>query len=104
MTLCWNQLCGRWVASVLTAVGALRVSIGPPIMVSVFGRQGILVGAHQRVAAKAGTAGWHTASMCGRSPVARRSLEELDQIIDIIVEVEAAVDSGTSFASRQSVM
>ena len=33
MTFCWNQLCGRWVATVLTAVGALRVSIGPPIMV-----------------------------------------------------------------------
>ena len=40
MTFCANQLCGRSVASVLTAVGALRVSIGPPIMVSVLGRHG----------------------------------------------------------------
>ena len=91
MTFCSNQLNGRCVASVLTAVGALRVSIGPPIMVSVFGRHGFLSSFISAVAAKAGTAGWHTASKCGRSPVLADQLEELDQIIDIVVEVEAAV-------------
>ena len=40
MTFCSNQLNGRSVASVFTAVGASRVSIGPPIMVSVAGRFG----------------------------------------------------------------
>ena len=30
ITFCSNQACGRWVASVLTAVGASRVSIGAP--------------------------------------------------------------------------
>ena len=68
MTLFWNQPCGRWVASVLTAVGASRVSIGPPIMVSVLGRHLALSAPMIAVAAKAGTEGWHTASMCGRSP------------------------------------
>ena len=41
-TFCSNQACGRSVASVLTAVGASRVSIGPPIIVSVLGRHGCL--------------------------------------------------------------
>ncbi len=92
MTFCSNQLNGRCVASVLTAVGASRVSIGPPIMVSVLGRQRFLSWFISAVAAKAGTAGWQTASMCGRSPVfVADELEELDQIIDIIVEIEAAV-------------
>ena len=53
----------------MTAVGALRVSIGPPIIVSVFGRAGCLSAFMIAVAAKAGTDGWHTASMCGRLPV-----------------------------------
>jgi hypothetical protein len=42
ITFWLNQLCGRSVASVLTAVGASRVSIGPPIIVSVLGRAGLL--------------------------------------------------------------
>src|SRR3712207_7450946 len=41
-TTLFRSLCGRCVASVLTAVGAFRVSIGPPIRVSVFGRQAFL--------------------------------------------------------------
>ena len=69
MTLRLNQLWGRSVASVLTAVGASRVSIGPPIMVSVSGRAGCLSSFISATAASAGTDGWHTASMCGRWPV-----------------------------------
>ena len=57
MTFCRNQASGRFVASVLTAVGALRVSMGPPINVSDFGRHSRLSAFISAVAAKAGTDG-----------------------------------------------
>ena len=93
MTFCWNQLCGRWVASVLTAVGALRVSTGPPIMVSVCGPPLGLVGAHHRGRGKRRDRRLaHRQHDAARSPrISPIMLEEVDQIIDIIVEVEAAV-------------
>ena len=75
-------------ATVLTSVGAFRVSIGPPIMLSVFGRQGFLSALISAAAAKAGTEGWQTASMCAPGP---DMLQELDEIVDIVVEIEAAV-------------
>ena len=80
MTLFWNQAWLRWVASVLTAVGALRVSIGPPIIVSVLGRCGFLSAAISAVAASAGTAGWHTASTCGRLPPSRSPISSMNSI------------------------
>ena len=103
MTLFSNQPNGRCVASVLTAVGASRVSIGPPIIVSVLGRHWFLSAFISAVAAKAGTAGWHTASRCGRSPVLLPIvLEELDQIIDVIVEIEAAFATAAPASRRAS--
>ena len=102
MTLFWNQACGRLVASVLTAVGAFRVSTGPPIMVRVRGRHCALSAAIKAVAANAGTEGWHTASTCGRARELADALEELDQIIDIIVEVEAALSTSAPSSRRPS--
>src|SRR3546814_16618399 len=72
ITFCSNRACGRCVASVLTAVGALRVSIGPPIIVSVFGRQGLRSALISAVAARHGTEGWQTASKIGRAAVRER--------------------------------
>ena len=65
----------------------------------------VLVGVHQRGRGK----GRHRRladreQMRALAGLLADQLEELDQIIDIIVEIEAASDSGTSFASRQSVM
>ncbi len=92
MTFCSNQANGRCVASVLTAVGASRVSIGPPIIVSVLGRCGFLSSFISAVAANAGNG--RLADRKHMRPLARLGadqLQEFDEIIDIIVEIEAAV-------------
>src|SRR3546814_14779882 len=62
MTFSWNHAWGRVVACWLTAVGALRVSIGPPIIVSVRGRHLCFDAAMIAAAASQGTDGWHPAS------------------------------------------
>ena len=49
-------------AKLLTSVGASRVSIGPPIKVMLRGVAALLSAFISAVAAKTGTAGWHTAS------------------------------------------
>ena len=99
ITFCSNQAKGRWVATVLTSVGALRVSIGPPIMVSVFGRQGFL----SALISAAAAIGRHR-GLADREHVRAGPdmLEELDQIVDIIVEVEAAVVERAPASRRAS--
>ena len=56
----------------LTLVGEQRVSIGPPIIVSVLGVQGWLSRFMIAVAAKTGTDGWQTAMTCAPSPICSR--------------------------------
>jgi hypothetical protein len=51
------------VAKSLTAVGLRRVSIGPPIIVSV-ARNRLAGRGHERTAASTGTVGWHTEIAC----------------------------------------
>lgn len=55
-----------------TAVGATRVSIGPPIRVIVRGWHGSLSAAIIATAASVGTQGWHTASTWLAGPSSRR--------------------------------
>jgi hypothetical protein len=60
------------VASLLTAVGLMRVSTGPAISVRLRGAAGCLSSAMMAAAASADTHGWQTASMCAPSPMAAR--------------------------------
>ena len=87
-----TKLNGRCVASVLTAVGASRVSIGPPISVSVFGRAALRSAAISAVAARGryrGLAdGEHVRPLAGCRD---DRLAKADQIIDVIVQVEGSV-------------
>ena len=62
MTLCRNHWMPRRPASVLTAVGLTRVSIGPPINVMEIGTYGSSSASMTETAAMTGTAGWHTAN------------------------------------------
>src|SRR3546814_18327603 len=59
MTFSWNHAWGRVVACWLTAVGALRVSIVPPIIVGVRGRHLCFDAAMTAASAQQGTDGWH---------------------------------------------
>ena len=61
MTLLRNQSMPRSSASLLTAVGLRRVSIGPPISVIDGGTQGSSSASISETAAITGTDGWHTA-------------------------------------------
>ncbi|MNT50359.1 hypothetical protein D3C72_1872760 [compost metagenome] len=63
MTLFSNHSNDLLVASELTAVGLLRASIGPPIMVMV---RGVFSPAEaiSEIAASTGTVGWHTEITC----------------------------------------
>ena len=58
MTLFSNHSMGLFVARLLTAVGLLRASIGPPIMVMVRGVGSPRL-AISEIAASTGTVGWH---------------------------------------------
>jgi hypothetical protein len=66
-----NQENGFSVARSLTAVGDLRGSIGPPIIVIVFGSFGSLAEAISEIAASTGTVGWQTEITCTSGPRAR---------------------------------
>ena len=68
MVLRRNQSVPRASASLLTAVGASRVSIGPPISVIVSGRSGSRSSDISATAASTGTDGWHTAMTCAPGP------------------------------------
>jgi len=63
-----NQEKGFSTARSLTAVGDLRGSIGPPIMVMVLGSFGSLLVAISEIAASTGTVGWHTEITCTSGP------------------------------------
>ena len=102
MTLRRNQSVPRFSASVLTTVGLMRVSIGPPARISVSGTAGSPSASISAVAASTGTDGWHTANTC-TSPPKKRNMSRHG--VDVVVEIEAAGrSSGTSRASCQSVM
>ncbi len=71
MTLLENQCSGLVVASELTWVGLLRVSIGPPIIVIDSGRSSPAL-AISEIAASTGTVGWQTEITCRlRAPIWR---------------------------------
>jgi len=63
-----NQENGFSVARSFTAVGDLRGSIGPPIIVIVFGSFGSFSLAISEMAASTGTVGWHTEMTCTSGP------------------------------------
>ena len=102
MVLRRNQSVPRASASWFTAVGASRVSIGPPISVIVARQVRIAVLRHQRDGGEhrhRGLADRH--HMRVRAEV----VEHLDHVVDVVVEIEAArPTSGTMRASAQSVM
>ena len=62
-----NQLSGRWVARLFTAVGLRRGSIGPPIIVIVRGA-GSPAAAMSEIAISTGTVGWQTEITCASGP------------------------------------
>ena len=70
MTLFSNQLWLLFIARLLTAVGDLRASIGPPIIVIVRGVSSPLL-ASSEIAASTGTVGWHTDITCTSGPMWR---------------------------------
>ena len=63
-----NHENGFSTARSLTAVGERRGSIGPPIIVIVFGSFGSLAVAISEIAASTGTVGWHTEITCRSGP------------------------------------
>ena len=75
-------------ASRLTAVGERRVSMGPPIRIIERGVFGSFSASMRAMAAITGTAGWQTAITCRSGP---KRAEHVDQVIDVIVEIEAAL-------------
>src|SRR6476660_9735186 len=87
MTLRRNQSTPRSCASLLTAVGLLRVSIGPPISVIERGAWRSPSVSISAVAASTGTDGWHTATTWVSPP---RKCSML-MIVDVSVEIEAPV-------------
>ena len=68
MTFWRNQSRSCCSASLLTAVGLTRVSIGPPISVIVAGRRRSPRASISATAASTGTDGWHTAMMWASGP------------------------------------
>ena len=60
-------------ASLVTTVGAARVSTGPPISVMLRGCAGSLSAAMSETAATTAGAGWHTATTCVSGPRCCRS-------------------------------
>jgi len=84
---CSNHDIGLEVASSFTLVGLTRQSIGPAINVIERGCAGWLVCAMTAAATSVATQGWHTATTWR----ARADhFEKRDQMLDIIVEAEAA--------------
>ena len=101
MTLSRNQSRPFSLASRLTAVGLRRVSIGPPISVMVAGREAVALRLHQR------HRGQHRhGRLAHRHHMRVRAefVEHVDDVVDVVVEVEAASPTGTMRASVQSVM
>ena len=72
MRLRSNQLIGLLVASLLTLVGLMRVSIGPAISVMLLGCAGLPSAAITATAASACTQGWQTATRCAPGPSSSR--------------------------------
>ena len=73
-----------------------RVSMGPPVRII---DRGLFSASMRAMAAITGTAGWQTAITLQIRP---EGAEHVDQVIDVIVEVEAALQSDP--ASAQSVI
>ena len=87
MTLLRNQSMPRSAARLLTAVGLRRVSIGPPISVIDSGTKGSLLGFHH------GNRRHHRHRRLAHRDdmhVAAEHVQHLDDVIDIVVEIEAA--------------
>ena len=101
MQFCWNQSTPRCSAERVTAVGERRVSIGPFIRVMLRGVERVALGLH------AGDGGhYRHGGLAHRHDVkvgAQRA-EDRDQVIDVVVEIEAALRKRTTRASAQSVM
>ena len=76
MTLRRNQSVPRSSASVLTTVGLMRVSTGPPARISDSGTSGSPSASIRAVAASTGTDGWHTANTC-TSPPKKRNMSAM---------------------------
>ena len=98
MTLFSNQLWLLFIARLLTAVGLLRASIGPPIIVIVRGVVSPLL-AISETAASTGTVGWQTEITCTSGPIVA---DELLHVGDVVVEVERALVLAAPCARRSS--
>ena len=88
MTLLRNQSTPFSLASLLTAVGLRRVSIGPPIRIIVLGRSRILLGIHQRYGGHHRNRGLAHRHDAGTRP---EVAQEVDDIVDVVVEIEGAM-------------
>ena len=91
----------RFSASVLTAVGLTRVSIGPPISVMEVRHIGIVVGLHQRDRGK------HRHRRLANGDhvdVAAERMQHRDHVVDIVVEIEPAFRQRHRARVCQSVM
>ena len=75
------------VASVFTAVGLMRQSIGPAISVRLAGTAGSSSSDISAVAASAATHGWQIATRCEPGPM---RAQELHQVLGVLLEPEAA--------------
>ena len=91
---------GLEVASSLTLVGEMRVSMGPAMSVMLAGWAGSLRAAMMETAANAATVGWHTATTCEFGP--RNCRKSMIWAVKSS-RVKAPAASGTSRAFFQSV-
>jgi hypothetical protein len=82
-----NQLWLLLTARLLTAVGLLRASMGPPIMVMVSGVVSPRL-AISETAASTGTVGWHTEITC---TFGADVADELLHVVHVVVQVERAL-------------
>src|SRR5215212_7550800 len=91
IALCRNQSVPRSMASLLTAVGFTRVSIGPPMRIIDRGAKASCSSSISATAASTGTEGWHTAN---DMRVGAERVQHVDHVIDVVVEIEGARDGG----------
>ena len=75
-------------ASSLTLVGLMRVSMGPAIKVMLRGWAGLPAWAIREAAVSTCTHGWHTATTWVRRP---HLGQPIDEVLDVVLEAEPAV-------------
>src|SRR4051794_30618052 len=87
IALRWNHSVPRSIASLLTAVGFTRVSIGPPMSVIERGAKASCSSSIRATAASTGTEGWHNRHDVR---VGAERVQHVDHVINVVVEIEGA--------------